>query len=126
MQKLVLKKLKDFNTYVVIEKSGTTIYLLSYCLTNLWLSHLHEHIEWALNPEEWYMSMNISELIKDKEDDIIHMCSELSDEPDGGPFYDISIAEFVKLLPKWKELVDANTRIITIVDNNGVIEISGE
>lgn len=125
MQKLIFKIRKDINRHVVVEATGPTIYLLSYCLTNLWLSHLHEHIDWALNPEEWFMSMNISELIKDKEDDIIHMCSELSEEPDGGPFYDISINEFVKLLPKWKELVEAKIPTITITDNNGILTIVG-
>lgn len=86
---------------------------------------INEYIEWALNPNEWYMSLNVANL--EKEDDYILISSQISDEADGGPFFKISIDEFVKLLPRWKKLVDERAQEIIIIETDDKkIEISGK
>lgn len=123
MQKLVLKKSKKFNKFLIVEYSGDTIFYLGDTVTDFYLGDMNEYIEWALNPDEVYMGFNVAEL--EKENDYILIGSELSEQDDGGPFYKISIPEFIKLLLKWKELVEANVDTITITDNDGILDIVG-
>ncbi len=116
MQKLILEKPKNSKRYMIKDSSGNTIYLLGYCIVDLWLEVINEYIEWAINPNEWYMSLNVANL--EKEDDHILISSQISDEEDDGPFFKISIDEFVKLLPQWKKLVDEGAQEITIIETD--------
>lgn len=124
MQKLILKKYKDSNKYILKDYQGN-IGMLAYCLTDIWLERIDEYINWALDPDEWYMSFNVAEF--EKENDYILIGSQLSDQENGGPYFKISITEFVNLLPKWKKLVDEGAQEITIIETDDKkIQITGK
>lgn len=125
MQKLVLEKIKDMKHYSPKEYLGNTINFLAYCIIDIWTEDIQHYINWALNPDEWYIGMNVADL--EKENDYILIGSNLSDQEDGGPFFKISIDEFVKLLPQWKKLVDEGVQEITIIETDDKkILISGK
>ncbi len=123
IQKLNLILFKDYNRYSIEESDGDAIFLLGYCIVDLWPEVMHQYIEWALDPEEFYMSLNIAVL--HKEDDYIFINSQISDEPDYGPFHKISISQFVYLVQEWEKLIKVKTRHITIIQDEEKIIIVG-
>lgn len=123
MQKIILK-IDKYNKYEPMECEGNTIWLLENFLHDIIMHFFSSYIELATNPNEDQLETN--SVCLTKKNDIIAINSLFSDEADGGPFFKISIDQFVKLLKEWERLVNAKAQKITITEDNGIITIEGE
>jgi len=129
MQKIILFKSKDNKDYSAKTSQGDTIYLLNRFLddqiTFLTKDKIEFYIKWCKDPSSDHIGTgNISFI--EKEDDTILIGSELSDQPDWGPFFKLPVDQFIKLLTTWQQLVEKEAQKITITDQDGQITIEGE
>ena len=124
MQKKVLE-LDKYNQYEPIENSGETLWVLEYFLHGVGSNLITSHIEWALDPTELTLgAANLSFL--EKKNKVISISAIHSDDPDGGPFLELSTDQFVKLLYKWESLVKLNVKKIIITQSeDGSMAIEG-
>ncbi len=124
MQKLILQP-DNYNQYEPTKSIGNTLWILEYFLHDIRVSSIPAYIEWALDPTQTYLGQtNTTET--NKKNNIILINFIFSDEPDNGPFFEISIDQFVKLLKEWEKLVKAKTQKISITEQDGIITIEGE
>ncbi len=123
MQKIILK-IDQYNKYEPMKCEGDTIWLLENFLHDIIMHFFSSYIEYATNPNEDQLETNSVYLTK--KNDIIAINSLFSDEPDNGPFFEISVDQFVKLLTKWEKLVKAKAQKISITEQDGIITIEGE
>lgn len=121
MQQLNLIKSSEFSVYLMESYTGPIAFLYNF-LIDVPMQFLPSYyIEWALDPKEIYGETNSTSLTKKNSHILIG--SLFSDEPNGGPFFEISINEFIKVLIKWEELLKAKPKEITLHEANGVITI---
>ena len=80
--------------------------------------------KWAESLDESSYGGNFSVLYK--EEGSVLIGEEMSEEPDGGPFFKISIEDFVKVLDQWEEFCKTRPKEILITRENGVIRIEGK
>ncbi len=125
MQELILELDKD-NQYEPTKNIGHTLWILEYFLHDIRISSIPFYIEWALDQTQIYLGQtNTTET--NKKNSIILINFIFSNEPGGGPFFEISINQFVKLLKEWEKLVKAKTKKIIITQSDdGIIIIKGE
>lgn len=125
MKKITLLFLPKYNIYELIEWSEKPIGMLGLFLTDMLMYFFPSYIEWATDPTQKELEGN-STVLK-KLDNIILVGSLFSDEPDGGPFFTISINQFVKVLQEWEKFSKAKAPQITITQlDNGEITVQGE
>lgn len=123
-QTIILASTPAFKGYLIEQSFGGTIHYLGYFIVDVWIEKLHQYITWAESSNEEFLYMNVAFLEKDDNNRDILIGSQLSEQQDWGPFYKISITEFIRLLPLWKELVEANVDTIIIVDNDGKLKVT--
>lgn len=124
MKKLIFTFSKRLEIHEIAEWSGKTIGMLGLFLTDTSLRNIPSFIQWAHNQNEVEGGTNSTWLKKNN--GYVLIGSLFSDEPNGGPFFEISIDQFVKLLTEWEKLVKAKAQTITITEQDGVITITGE
>lgn len=125
MNTLILILSPESNEYFAKEYTKKTFFYLINFFHNIRNSSIPSYIEWALNIKEKKLGAgNTACLIK--KNNKIFIGFLYSDKEDGGPYFEISIDQFVKLLKEWEKLVTAKTQKITITEDNGVITIDGE
>lgn len=126
MEKAILILSPKSNNYVPQEYTKKTIpYLLNF-LHSITINSIPFYTEWALNPQKNEQGAgNTASLYK--KDNSIFIGFLYSDQPNGGPFFKISIKEFVKLLTEWGKLAKAQIpKIIITQSDNGFMTIKGE
>jgi hypothetical protein len=79
--------------------------------------------EWALDQTSDFTTSNYASL--QKEDGYILIGEEFAENLDAGPFFKISIEEFVKVLDQWEQFCKTRPKEILITRENGVIKMQG-
>lgn len=120
MQKLLLIVPENFKTYIVDRYTGEIAYL-GYFLTGIGPGSATSFIEWALNSHQLKIETNSAWL--EKRNNHIRIGFLFADESDGGPYFEISVDQFVNLLQNWKLLITNDIQKISIIENQGLITV---
>jgi hypothetical protein len=124
MQKLSLILSNKLNVYVIANYEGAIAFLYDF-LIDIPLQAIPFYIQWAQQSLNDTGETNSTILIKNSSHIIIG--SLFSEQKDKGPFFQTSIAQFIKLLQEWEKLVATKTKKITITQSDdGIMSISGE
>ena len=118
-------KIDRFGHYAPFEIHSEDLGLLGSFLTSdvRCLNYLF-YKNWALDENAFLSGGNYSSL--EKEDGFILIGCEFSEEPDRGPYFKLSIEEFVKILDQWEEFCKTKPKEILITRENDVIKMEGK
>ena len=125
MEKVILMLSPESSEYTANKYTKQKFFYLINFFHSIRISSIPFYIQWVLNVKEKEQGAgNTAFLIK--KGNLVLIGFLYSDEPDGGPFFEISTGQFVKLLTEWEKFVKAKTQKITITEQNGIITIEGE
>ena len=80
--------------------------------------------EWSLDDNHEVTGGNYSYIEKEK--GFVFVGCDFSEQEDGGPFFKISIENFVEILTQWDELYKTKPKEILIIQEDGGVRLEGK
>jgi hypothetical protein len=116
-------KFKKSQTYYSLREADTTIgYILGCFLIADVQGNPLKWIQWTNDQSKPYTSSNSSFI--DKEDNKIFIYDVLCKDDDGGPYFETTKEQFIKLLEEWDVMLKLMPNEIYInIDDNGIITL---